>query len=130
MTADATQAFVFDPYDYVTQEDPYPSYAWLRAHAPLYENAEQGFWALSRHADVVAAFRDEATYSNAMGVSLDANAWGPNAHSVMSFLAMDPPDQTRLRSLVSQGFTPRRVRELQPRIRSIADGYLDEALQT
>jgi len=31
-------SFVFDPYDYATQEDPYPSYAWLRTNAPLYEN--------------------------------------------------------------------------------------------
>jgi len=118
----------FDPYDYAVQEDPYPTYAWLREHAPLYRNAEHGFWALSRHADVVAAFRDESTYSNSMGVSLDPTAWGPNAHYAMSFLAMDPPDQTRLRSLVSRGFTPRRVRDLEPRIRQIARGYLDELL--
>jgi cytochrome P450 len=63
-----------------------------------------------------------------MGVSLDPIAWGPNAHYAMSFLAMDPPDQTRLRSLVSRGFTPRRVRDLEPRIRQIACGYLDDLL--
>ena len=60
-----------------------------------------------------------------MGVSLDPAAWGPNAHYAMSFLAMDPPDQTRLRSLVSRGFTPRRVAELEPQIRAIAREYLD-----
>ena len=74
----------------------------------------------------MAAFRDEATYSNCMGVSLDPAAWGPNAHYAMSFLAMDPPDQTRLRSLVSRGFTPRRVAELEPQIRAIAREYLDQ----
>ena len=115
----------FDPYDYAVQEDPYPVYAWLRENAPLYRNEQHGFWALSRHADVVAAFRDETTYSNSMGVSLDPTAWGPNAHYAMSFLAMDPPDQTRLRSLVSRGFTPRRVRDLEPRIAQIARDYLD-----
>jgi cytochrome P450 len=118
----------FDPYDYEVQEDPYSTYAWLREHAPLYRNDEYGFWALSRHADVVAAFRDESTYSNSMGVSLDPTAWGPNAHYAMSFLAMDPPDQVRLRSLVSRGFTPRRVRDLEPRIREITRGYLNELL--
>jgi len=121
--------FTFDPYDYATQEDPYPSYTWLRANAPLYENAEQNFWALSRHADVVAAFRSEGTFSNKMGVTLDESAWGPNASVAMSFLAMDPPDQTRLRKLVSQGFTPRRVKELEPRIREIALSYLDPMLE-
>ena len=41
MTLDVSQAadFVFDPFDYATQEDPYPSYAWLRENAPLYELA-------------------------------------------------------------------------------------------
>ncbi len=118
----------FDPYDYAVQEDPYPVYAWLRHNAPLYQNEQYGFWALSRHADVVAAFRDETTYSNSMGVSLDPAAWGPNAHYAMSFLAMDPPDQARLRSLVARGFTPRRVRGLEPRIREIARGHLDELM--
>ena len=119
----------YDPYDYAVQEDPYPYYAQLRETAPLYHNAEHGFWALSRHADITAALRDETTFSNSMGVSLDPSAWGPNAHYAMSFLAMDPPDQTRLRALVSRGFTPRRVRDLEPQIRGIASAYLDEAMQ-
>ena len=124
-----TAVLEYDPYDYAVQDDPYPYYAGLRAHAPLYRNAEHGFWALSRHKDIVAAFRAEGTYSNKMGVSLDPSAWGPNAHYAMSFLAMDPPDQTRLRALVSRGFTPRRVRDLEPQIRSIAAGYLDELME-
>lgn len=119
---------VFDPYDYALQEDPYPTYAWLREHAPLHYEPAHDFWVLSRHADVAAAFRDEATYSNAMGVSLDPSAWGPNAHRTMSFLAMDPPRQTRLRSLVARGFTPRRVAGLEPRIRELAVGHLERAL--
>lgn len=121
----AADAVVFDPYDYATQDDPYPTYAWLRANAPLYHNAELDFWALSRHADVTSALRAEDTYSNRMGVSLDPSAWGPHAHHVMSFLAMDPPDQTRLRGLVSRGFTPRRVAAMEGQIRQIAREHLD-----
>ncbi len=120
-----TDAAVFNPYDYPMQDDPYPTYAWLRERAPLYYNPELEFWALSRHADVTAAFRTEGTYSNSMGVSLDPSAWGPHARHVMSFLAMDPPDQTRLRGLVSRGFTPRRVAELEVRIRQISREHLD-----
>jgi cytochrome P450 len=63
-----------------------------------------------------------------MGVSLDPASWGPNAKYAASFLAMDPPDQTRLRALVSRGFTPRRVQELEPRIRALASEYLATAL--
>ena len=119
----------YDPYDYAVQDDPYPYYAHLRANAPLYHNEEHGFWALSRHADIVAAVRDESTYSSKMGVSLDPAAWGENAHYAMSFIAMDPPDHTRLRTLVARGFTPRRVRELEPKVRAISAQYLDAAVE-
>ena len=99
----------YNPYDYAIHEDPYPTYARLRAEAPLYRNEEKDFWAFSRHADVAAGFRDSETYSNSHGVSLDPAASGPHAHQTMSFLAMDPPRHTRMRALVSKGFTPRRV---------------------
>lgn len=119
---------VFDPYDYATQDDPYPVYARLRDEEPLHHNADHDFWVLSRHADVAVALRDDTTYSSAMGVTLDASAWSPDAHRVMSFLALDGLEQTRIRSLVSRAFTPRRVRELVPRLQQLTDRYLDRAL--
>ncbi|MFI5625336.1 cytochrome P450 [Nocardioides sp. NPDC051685] len=123
MTSTTTE--IFDPYDYDFHEDPYPVYARLRDEAPLYYNAADDFWALSRHADVHAAVKDDVTFSNRMGVSLDASAWNADAHRVMSFLALDGAAQTRLRKLVSAGFTPRRVRGLTPQIQALADHYLD-----
>ena len=120
---------VFDPYDYAFQEDPYPVYRRCRDEDPLHHNAEHDFWVLTRHADVQHAVRTEGVYSNAMGVSIDKSAWGPDAHRVMSFLGMDPPRQKRLRSLVSKGFTPRRVTELAPRIQRLTDHYLDQCLE-
>jgi len=119
----------FDPYDYDLHEDPYPTYARLRSEAPLYRNDELDFWALSRHQDVMDAFRDPEHFSNRYGVSLDPSAWGPHAHRSMSFLAMDPPRHTRMRALVSKGFTPRRVAELEPRIREIARGHMEACLE-
>ena len=120
---------VFDPYDYAFQEDPYPVYRRCRDEDPLHHNAEHDFWVLTRHADVQHAVRTEGVYSNAMGVSIDKSAWGPDAHKVMSFLGMDPPRQKRLRSLVSKGFTPRRVTELAPRIEQLTDHYLTQCLE-
>lgn len=128
MTVQAETISGFDPYDYAVQDDPYPTYAWLREQAPAYHNEELDFWALSRHADVHAAVRDDVTFSNAMGVSLDPSAWGPHAHRTMSFLAMDAPQQTRLRKLVSRGFTPRRVAQMEDDIRRITRQHLDEVL--
>lgn len=121
---------VFDPYDYAFQDDPYPTYARLRAEDPLHHAEQHDVWVLSRHADIARAVRTEGVYSNAMGVSIDRSAWGPDAHRTMSILALDPPHQTRIRSLVSRGFTPRRVQELEPRIRRIAAAYLDDALSS
>ena len=47
-----------NPFSYDFHEDPYPTDRWLREHAPLYRNDQLGFWALSRFADVRAAFVD------------------------------------------------------------------------
>ncbi|WP_460359014.1 cytochrome P450 [Mycobacterium sp. ZZG] len=118
-----------DPYDYDFHEDPYPYYRRLRDEAPLYRNEELGFWALSRHADVLKGFRNSTTLSNKFGVSLDPASRGPHASKTMSFLAMDDPDHLRLRTLVSKGFTPRRIRELEPRVTEIAVAHLDSMLE-
>ncbi|GAT12107.1 cytochrome P450 [Mycolicibacterium novocastrense] len=120
---------VLDPYDYDFHEDPYPYYKRLRDEAPLYRNDELGFWALSRHQDVWEGFRNSTTLSNKFGVSLDPASRGPHASKTMSFLAMDDPDHLRLRTLVSKGFTPRRIRELEPRVTEIAVQHLDIMLE-
>lgn len=119
----------FDHYDHALQDDPYPTYARMREEAPLYHNEEHDFWVLSRHADLHKAFRTDDVFSNRMGVSLDPSSWNENAHLVTSFLGMDPPEQTRLRKLVSRGFTPKRVSDLEPRISEISGQYLDAAVE-
>jgi len=119
----------YSPYAYGIHEDPYPVYARLRAEAPLYRNDEFDFWALSRHADVLGAFRNVDGFSNAFGVSLDPSAFGPDAHRFMSFLALDPPRHTRMRSLVGKGFTPTKVAQMEDRIRAIAVEHLEPALE-
>jgi cytochrome P450 len=128
-TSATTEPIVFDPYDYAFQEDPYPVYARLRAEDPLHHNPDLDLWALTRHADIAEAFRTEGTYSNSWGVAIERSAWGPDAHKVMSILGMDPPRQNRLRSLVSRGFTPRRVHDLLPRIQGLSEKYLGECLE-
>jgi cytochrome P450 len=114
----------YSPYDWKIHEDPYPVYKRLRDEAPAYYNPELGFWALSRHADVLAAFQDSRRFSNAFGVALEGSR--PEANETMSFLALDPPRHDRLRALVSRGFTPRRVVGLEASIRKLAVHYLDE----
>jgi cytochrome P450 len=123
-----TEKPVLDPYDYDFHEDPYPYYKRLRHEAPLYRNEELKFWALSRHQDVWQGFRNTTSLSNRDGVSLDPVSRGPHASKTMSFLAMDDPAHLRLRTLVSKGFTPRRIRELEPRVTELALQHLDTML--
>lgn len=119
----------YSPYAYATHDDPYPTYARLRAEAPVYRNDELDFWALSRHADVTAAFRDTTRLSNANGVSLEPSATGPQAARTMSFLAMDPPKHGLMRALISRGFTPRRVADMEPHVLELTRLHLDPALE-
>ncbi len=120
---------VYNPYAYGMHEDPYPTYARLRSEAPVYRSDEFDFWALSRHEDVIGAFRNVDAFSNAYGVSLDPSAFGPDAHRTMSFLALDPPRHTRMRSLVGKGFTPTKVNAMEERIREITLQHLEPAIE-
>lgn len=129
MTTDAAPP-IFDPYDYGFHDDPYPAYKALRDHAPLYRNDDLNFWALSRHADVHSGFRNSTAFSNRLGVALDPISRTPEAYRTMSFLAMDDPGHLRLRTLVSKGFTPRRIRELESRALELTNAHLDTALQS
>jgi len=129
MTA-GTVELVLDPYDYHFHEDPYPYYKRLRDEAPLYRNDDLNFWALTRHSDVHKGFRNSTALSNKLGVSLDPISRTPEAYRTMSFLAMDDPGHLRLRTLVSKGFTPRRIRELESRVLELTREHLDTALQS
>lgn len=124
-----TVDLVLDPYSYDFHEDPYPYYKRLRDEAPLYRNDALNFWALTRHTDVHKGFRNSTALSNRLGVSLDPISRNPEASRTMSFLAMDDPAHLRLRTLVSKGFTPRRIRELEPRVLELTRAHLDSALE-
>ncbi|MEH1030089.1 cytochrome P450 [Micromonospora profundi] len=115
----------YDPFSYAVQEDPYPIFAWMREHAPLYRNEKRDFWALSRYADVSAALRDPTRYSSRNGIALEPDLWGPDARKTAFFLAMDPPEHGRYRSLVSSALAPRRAAALEPRIRELARERLE-----
>ncbi len=108
----------FDPFAYEFHEDPYPTYRRLREEAPCYRNEELEFWALSRHADVLAGFKDHELYSNTAGVALEQTT--DDVEGALFILGMDPPRQQKFRGLVSKAFTGRRVDQLESRIREIA----------
>jgi cytochrome P450 len=111
----------YNPYLWETAHDPYPMYRQLRDEAPVYRNDELGFWALSRHADVVAAHNDPATFLSSGGVTIEGKEKGSPL-----LLVMDQPEHTWHRKIVSRVFTPRRVGDLEPFIRARAGELLDK----
>jgi cytochrome P450 len=107
---------VFDPLATPSddQASPYPAYERLRREAPVYHNAERGFWALSAFEDVRAASRDWQTFSNASGVDLDelgTLVFGPG-----DFLDTDPPEHDELRAVLRSRLTPKSVAAMRPMV--------------
>ncbi|MEI7593140.1 MAG: cytochrome P450 [Actinomycetes bacterium] len=98
--------------------DPHELFTWMRANAPVYFDAESGVWGITRYADLKAISADAKTFSNAQGIRPDN---GP----LPMMIDMDDPDHLRRRKLVNKGFTPRRVRDSEERIRLVCDSIID-----
>ncbi len=98
--------------------DPFPAFAWMREHAPAYFDEAAGVWGITRYADVKEISKDPETFSNAGGIR-------PDSEALPMMIDTDAPEHVRRRRLVNEGFTPRRIRESEPGIRSICDGIID-----
>lgn len=118
--------FEFDPFDYKTQDDPYPSYQRLRDEAPAYFCEKYGVWILSRYDDCVAALRDWKTYCNRYGQTLEPTGEG----QLPILLTMDPPEHTRLRKVVARVLTPEKVMALENDVRDLAVKLLEPFRKT
>lgn len=133
---DAAPAF-FNPLDPEYQADPYPVLAELRATDPVHQSP-LGMWALFRYQDVFDLLRNPHTSVadaniegglNEMREALFADlleefGGDERDRGDHSLLNLDPPDHTRIRKLVSQAFTVRRVEQLRPRIQELVDEAL------
>ncbi|MGH9138663.1 MAG: cytochrome P450 [Acidimicrobiales bacterium] len=107
---------LLDPHFY---DDPWEGYRWLRREQPIYWDAKNELWVLSRHEDVSHVSRHQDLFSAAQGVR-------PKIAAPMSLISMDDPEHTRMRRLVNKGFTPRMVRQLSDHIRELSNQILDE----
>jgi cytochrome P450 len=112
---------------------PHDTFAILRDEAPVWWHPEcrgterlgGSFWVVSKHADVQAVSRDAARFSSLDGPSLPTLP--PEQRGAM-VVSMDPPDHTRMRRLVSAGFTPRMITKLEDQARTWATAIVDRAL--
>jgi cytochrome P450 len=110
--------------------DPYLIYTWLREKGPIHRKVNRyGYdtWLVTQHDAVRAVLLDQRLSrkpGNAPQWMRDQELTGGGVLGV-NLLSSDPPDHTRIRRLVSQAFTRRRVDGLRPRIQAVADELLD-----
>lgn len=107
----------YNPVSEENATDPYPSYEKIRLKDPVHRMRLLDAWLLTRYEDVNAVLRDYRRFSNAERSLNDAGR--------VTLLDLDPPDHTRLRSLVSRAFTPRSVANLESRALEITEELLD-----
>jgi hypothetical protein len=92
----------YNPFNHAMVDDAFQIYEQLRDSAPVYHNADVGFYALSRYEDVVNAHLDVETFSSTHGVTIE----GIDAASPF-LIVKDPPEHSWHRKIVAKVFTPR-----------------------
>jgi len=133
----------YDPIDLssrafwsTTAADREKTFAVLRAERPvswhppvedalMHDPEDRGYWAVTRHADIVAISRDSETFLSGKGVLFE-NVPVELLEASQSFLAMDAPRHTMLRKVVHAAFTPRQVRRIEESIKSNAHDIVAE----
>jgi cytochrome P450 len=114
----------YDPYDFEIDADPHPVWRRMREEAPLYRNDRHEFWALSRYQDVLAGLTDWNTFSSARGTLLELIRHDLQFPPGMMIFE-DPPLHDVHRALMARLFTPRRIAQIEPRVRASCARSLD-----
>lgn len=114
---------VFDPFSEEYFDNPFDIYRRMREEAPLYYNADEDFYALTRHEDVAAALKDFETYSSTRGCDLAMVRAGSAPQKMIIF--MDPPDHRHMRSLLNKAFTPRAIQSQRDTVIEQVERFLD-----
>ncbi|MCA9960346.1 MAG: cytochrome P450, partial [Anaerolineales bacterium] len=125
----------YDLFTPTFKADPFPTFAQMREADPIYRHlAPDGstIWYVTRYEDVVAVLKDDVHFCKDPRHAKAPEAFSRTSrqspmHQLINenMLFSDPPDHTRLRALVNQAFTPRRVEGMRGRVQQIADELLD-----
>lgn len=128
-TAAVSAPVSWDPYNPEFVADPYPVYKRLREEAPLYYNEEYDFYAVSRYEDVMSGLADRDTFISGRGAIIEfIKADLPVPKGV--FIFEDPPLHTMHRRLLTRVFTPKKMSDLEPTIRTYCGNSLDPVVPT
>jgi cytochrome P450 len=125
MIEETRERVFYNPFLPEVRLDPYPVYQQLREREPVQWNEHIEIWTLTRYADVATVLRDGRM--SADRTTADRFRLPPGRQIYQSMLTLDPPDHTRLRTLVNKAFTPTTVSRLRPRIQALVDEILDKA---
>ena len=129
--------FDFDPLapDHVV--DPWPRLAKARSEQPVFYMPDVDMWCVTRYDDMLEMLRDTETFSSAEAIhmvnpvpeeiTIPPGCPYPELENVAQF---DPPEHTRLRKLMQPGFSPKRLSHRADEIQAIADGLIDEFVDT
>jgi hypothetical protein len=114
------------------RQNPYPIYHRFREEHPMHRTPE-GIWTLTRYHDILAVLRDDRFSADPRNATaLDAINEANDEESPIRMVAgrillfTDPPDHTRMRTLVNKAFTPRTVEKLRTHIQQLVDDLLDQ----
>jgi cytochrome P450 family 142 subfamily A polypeptide 1 len=102
--------------------EPHDAYAWMRRHAPVYYDQANDLWAAASYAAVKQASVDTESFSNAGGIR-------PKFPPLPMMIDFDAPEHVRRRRLVSEGFTPKRVRAMEDKLRLVCDSLIDRVCE-
>jgi cytochrome P450 len=127
-------AYEFWDKDFRTRDE---TFARLRAedglswHPPvssIFPHEETGYWAVTRHADIKYVSHHNEIFGSSLGISVDPLPAEIQRISTF-FLAMDPPEHSRYRRLISSAFTPKQIRRIESQIRANAAEVVDELIE-
>jgi cytochrome P450 len=114
--------------------NPYPTYDIMREQAPVAWSDAWGGWVLTRYADIVNALKDHKRLSNKGRVDhmlarvpdeVRRASSDLERHFGVNPAHADPPDHTRMRTLLNRAFTPYQMERLRPRVQAVVDELLD-----
>ncbi len=133
--------FDFTDPDLYSHRVPAEEFAELRRTAPVWWNPQRrgvagfdddGYWVVTRHADVVAVSRDTDNYSSWENTAIIRHQEGTTREQIelqrFVLLNIDPPQHTKLRAIVSRGFTPRAIGNLRSALSARAERIVQTAL--
>lgn len=105
--------------------DPWEGFQWMRDNAPVYwdPTADGGLWGVTRYEDIMAIAKDPDTFCSGKSSRPERDSWIP------SMINLDEPLHKRRRSIVNRGFTPRRVKDQEAKLRALTISLIDDVIE-